>query len=62
MSKKTKLPILPPGWTVRKNNLIGVDFVDENGNIACQDAADSVGTRKIAWQVYLGRIFRDADR
>jgi hypothetical protein len=43
---------LPPGWTVQDNPLVGIDILDEFGNIRLQHPSLTPSIAWGAWEVY----------
>ncbi len=47
--KADNLIDLPPGYTVRENKQVGVDYLDRYGNIVIQHPVDSNSIRHYLW-------------
>ena|SRR3990167_2270316 len=46
---------IPPGYGVRINEAVGIDFVDENGRLVIQHPKDDNHIRRLVWEIYRKR-------
>ena len=49
------MPPLPDGWAVRQNDMIGVDFLDQNGDFVTQHPFDCAAIRHMVWDFHRKR-------